>query len=391
MAPGQRLPSVNDYLTSKNGRYRFRHLIANVSTTASENLKQLTFAIEDTQGKATKYYFLCNRPSNSYAQRLVLTASGDVEVIGEDDTTVVWTSADSAQRRDRQGIVERERKGEWERDRPVKFDTYELVLQDDGDIVLNAMVDKAADERDERRYRDVSSELRRRLLPREPTWHLRYVRSYPDLNFPGRSILRKGQALQRGEELSLPDRNTILRMQDDGNLVLYGRKSQAIWATNTIREDNSSRWGNGTDRRGKTWYDYNVEKLVMQEDGNLVYMREGERTEIDETVISRRSSMNPGTQWSKKTRKGPVKEVLWSSDTTSSSSSSEDKYLQLHPGKAVIYINGKPVWDTSKLTWKPGPPWNVDAKSLIPWDVDAQSLILWSTAKQGTTTTTYWE
>jgi hypothetical protein len=59
--------------------------------------------------------------------------------------------------------------------------------------------------------------------------------------------------LESGWYLSAPDRRTKLVMQTDGNLVLYGPGSRALWWTGT----------NGS----------GAERLALQEDGNLVLYR----------------------------------------------------------------------------------------------------------------------
>ncbi len=80
---------------------------------------------------------------------------------------------------------------------------------------------------------------------------------------PGESVLRAGEVLASGEQVTSPDGRYLLRMQGDGNVVLYG-PSGAAWASRTSIP--------GT-------------RLVMQGDGNLVAY-----TPADVAVWSSRSS-----------------------------------------------------------------------------------------------------
>ena len=64
--------------------------------------------------------------------------------------------------------------------------------------------------------------------------------------------LLNGATLQQGQELKSPNGQFALKMQNDGNLVLYKHGRDAIWSS-------------GTYRKGGPPY-----KVVMQTDNNLV-------------------------------------------------------------------------------------------------------------------------
>jgi hypothetical protein len=64
------------------------------------------------------------------------------------------------------------------------------------------------------------------------------------------NILGQGQQLNRGQSLTSPNGCFTFVLQDDGNLVLYGSRNKALWASNTDTKA--------------------VERAVMQTDGNLV-------------------------------------------------------------------------------------------------------------------------
>ena len=67
--------------------------------------------------------------------------------------------------------------------------------------------------------------------------------------------LNPGDRLFPGDALSSPNGRLVLRMQDDGNLVLYASGDNPIWATGTNGRPDSI--------------------LAMQEDGNLVVIAPG--------------------------------------------------------------------------------------------------------------------
>ncbi|WP_432408293.1 hypothetical protein [Wukongibacter sp. M2B1] len=66
----------------------------------------------------------------------------------------------------------------------------------------------------------------------------------------GENVLRPGEYLTPGQFLKSHNGQFILRMQTDGNLVLYSQGTIPIWSTGTSGSK--------------------VEKLIMQTDGNLV-------------------------------------------------------------------------------------------------------------------------
>jgi hypothetical protein len=70
-------------------------------------------------------------------------------------------------------------------------------------------------------------------------------------------MLNPGEMLKRGEQLTSPNRQYRLILQQDGNLVLYGGRKEPLWASNTQGQK--------------------VEKCIMQQDGNLVlYLHNGQ-------------------------------------------------------------------------------------------------------------------
>jgi hypothetical protein len=108
--------------------------------------------------------------------------------------------------------------------------------------------------------------------------------------FPGQS-LHAGQSLQSNNKL-----NTLI-MQADGNVVLYGNRSNPLWATNTgglitPREFIMQTDGNlvlySTDGRARwaslTWNNPGA-FLNVQDDGNLVVYRAGSQTETGDNAL----------------------------------------------------------------------------------------------------------
>jgi hypothetical protein len=67
--------------------------------------------------------------------------------------------------------------------------------------------------------------------------------------------LNPGESLQVAESLSSPNGQFSLRLQEDGNLVLYSQDGQPMWATGTDGQE--------------------VSTATMQADGNLVLYSPG--------------------------------------------------------------------------------------------------------------------
>lgn len=162
--------------------------------------------------------------------------------------------------------------------------------------------------------------------------------------------LAKGQTLTQGQYLLSPDTNSLLVLQEDGNLVLRN-DFQVIWSTNTGGNPNS--------------------RLVLQEDGNLVLYA------FDNKVLW--ASGTNGTDSSRLTTQADGNLVLykqsggasWYSGTSSSpdrhnfvnrkmragssiypgqriESTDRKRYLVLQKdGNLVLYLNGKALWATS--------------------------------------------
>lgn len=106
----------------------------------------------------------------------------------------------------------------------------------------------------------------------------------------GQSTLYANEYLVRGQYLISNNGQYTLSMQDDGNLVLYGR-GRALWTTNT----------NGL----------SVSKCIMQGDGNLVIYG------------------YPQTLWASNTAGWPGSYLVVQDD-----------------GNVVIYIGQKCIWAT---------------------------------------------
>jgi hypothetical protein len=110
---------------------------------------------------------------------------------------------------------------------------------------------------------------------------------------PGSDRLHPGEMLRPGEYLLSINRIYTLRLQSDGNVVIYERQGEyekPIWAT-------------GTNDRA-------VDRLVMQHDGNLVLY-------------------------------SPGQSPLWSSGTVGRTNSF---VVMQSDGNLVIYAPGDPVW-----------------------------------------------
>jgi hypothetical protein len=111
------------------------------------------------------------------------------------------------------------------------------------------------------------------------------------------STLFPGQALSPGQELRSDNGLHTLILQADGNVVLYGRDSRALWSTNTwglknprefvMQADgnlvlydtsNVARWSSGTWNNPGAF-------LNVQDDGNLVIYRAGSQTETADNAL----------------------------------------------------------------------------------------------------------
>ena len=110
---------------------------------------------------------------------------------------------------------------------------------------------------------------------------------------PGSDRLYPGELLRPGEYLLSTNKTYVLRVQRDGNVVIYeiqGTYEMPLWATGT---------------NGQA-----VDRLVMQPDGNLVLYSRGQRP-------------------------------LWSSGTVGRANSF---VIMQNDGNLVIYAPGDPVW-----------------------------------------------
>jgi surface antigen len=108
----------------------------------------------------------------------------------------------------------------------------------------------------------------------------------------GRTWLRAGQGLSRGQTLSSADGRYRLVMQNDANLVLYAPGNRPIWATGsrggawtvmqgdgnlvTYTADGRAVWAMGARGAGTA--------LAVQDDGNLVAYRNGRAVWASNTV-----------------------------------------------------------------------------------------------------------
>lgn len=113
----------------------------------------------------------------------------------------------------------------------------------------------------------------------------------------GRTILASGQSLRPGQSLQSPNQLHTLILQTDGNVVLYDRHSQPLWATNTgglitprefiMQTDgnlvlydtgNHPRWASQTHGNPGAFFD-------IQDDGNLVVYRAGSQTQTADNAL----------------------------------------------------------------------------------------------------------
>jgi hypothetical protein len=109
------------------------------------------------------------------------------------------------------------------------------------------------------------------------------------------ATLSSGQSLQTGQQLKSDNRRYALTLQSDGNVVLYDRHHQAIWATNTPRSKpaNFTMQTDGNlvlyaSSGSPIWASNTVNNpgayLVVQDDGNLVVYRAGAPTTPDNAL-----------------------------------------------------------------------------------------------------------
>lgn len=113
----------------------------------------------------------------------------------------------------------------------------------------------------------------------------------------GRTTLASGQSLQPGQSLQSPNQLHTLILQTDGNVVLYNRHSQPLWATDTgglitprefiMQTDgnlvlydtsNSPKWASNTSGNSGAFFD-------IQDDGNLVIYQAGSQTQTAENAL----------------------------------------------------------------------------------------------------------
>lgn len=111
------------------------------------------------------------------------------------------------------------------------------------------------------------------------------------------ATLFSGQCLQPGQSLQSDDKLHTLIMQTDGNVVLYDRHSQALWATNTggliTRRDFAMQTdGNlvlyditGAPKWASNTWNNPGAFLNIQDDGNLVVYRASAQTETADNAL----------------------------------------------------------------------------------------------------------
>lgn len=291
---------------------------------------QLVFWVTDKNVTKNphKFYFIAERPSESKAKCLILTDKGYLRVLGTDDKTVVWTTADIDEEARRESEIN------------MGNLSYEFIMQDDGNAVLYKIMDmKGYDREYMRRYEELEEVARRRnddqiqdtmkklekqRFRREKVWALWDRPSFPSLQWPGRTRLRTGEKLRCGEELSDFHKTCTLKVQSDGNLVLYQSGNKAIWASNTSENTN-----------GKPEY-----YLAMQQDGNLVLCREYEAV------------VTTNMLWVKNESRVRRVQDMWASGSNASGGN-EYSFLQIRPGKMVIVSNSQVIWDSSQQNWSP--------------------------------------
>jgi hypothetical protein len=112
-----------------------------------------------------------------------------------------------------------------------------------------------------------------------------------------KATLQPGQGLSPGQSIQSNNQLHSLTMQEDGNVVLYDRNSQPLWATNTgglmtprefimqtdgnlvlYSTDGQARWASNT------WHNPGA-FLDVQDDGNLVVYKLGSPSETAEYAL----------------------------------------------------------------------------------------------------------
>lgn len=106
-----------------------------------------------------------------------------------------------------------------------------------------------------------------------------FLFSVPSFAAAGQNYLAEGENLTRGQWLKSNNGQYTLVLQDDGNLVLYGR-GQALWHSKThglaVRElvmqydGNLVLYGYPNALWSSNTYGYPGSYLVVQDDGNVV-------------------------------------------------------------------------------------------------------------------------
>jgi hypothetical protein len=144
LTSGQFLHPENQFLTSNNRRYLLRVQAVEVKGRAGELFNEASFVVDDVQENTKKHYFLTELSLNKAGFRLTMTDSGDLEVSGS-DKSVVWSSGTGRPKHHRPRELD---KGEWNGDsrsmeQEPQYESYEMVLQDDGNAVINGIVDRA--------------------------------------------------------------------------------------------------------------------------------------------------------------------------------------------------------------------------------------------------------
>jgi hypothetical protein len=107
--------------------------------------------------------------------------------------------------------------------------------------------------------------------------------------------LNPGESLQVDESLASPNGQFSLRVQEDGNLVLYSQDGQPMWASGTDGQEVSTAtmqddgnlvlyapggaavWASDTFGNGGAY-------LVLQDDGNLVIYSADGQPEVEPTA-----------------------------------------------------------------------------------------------------------
>lgn len=217
-------------------------------------------SIRDTQSNQTKYWYLPDRNDVTGAKFLTLVDPGYLEIKDASNNTI-WTNkiGTKPMKRDNEAWVS-------------YAQNVDFVLQDDGNAVV--------------------------LRDGKAMWTSNDWPSHSSTQFLTCCSLSKGSFLNVGDSLSPANGMVTLTMQGDGNLILTHKMFGPIWGSNTWSSSNPP----------------DIDKVILQEDGNLV-------------VYGR----NGNARWASGTDK------RWN----------ENVELRVQgDGRAVIYSNGKQIWDT---------------------------------------------